>query len=316
MSVIDGLRRFDRYQQRRRGLGFAVAVLKKFSDDQAAQLAGLIAYYAFLSLFPLLLVFVTALGFALQGDSSLQASIENSAFGHIPVLGTTIRHNVRSVHGSGFALAFGVALALWAGLGVTQAAQSAFNRVWNVPFRKRPDFLRSRLRGLLVLAVLGALNLLSTGLTALSRSGEVSALSGLWGHLISIVVNLLLFLTAFRLLTAHEVPVRDLAPGILLAAGFWQLLQEVGATLVSTKLRYASDIYGTFGLVIGLIATLYFAAQLTMVAAEINVVRARRLWPRSLFAPLIEGDRRALRSSAAVEERVDQERVSVTFGPG
>ncbi|HEX2015266.1 MAG TPA: YhjD/YihY/BrkB family envelope integrity protein [Solirubrobacteraceae bacterium] len=316
MSLIDGLRRFDRLQQRRRGLGFAIAVIKKFADDQAGQLAGLMAYYAFLSLFPLLLVFVTALGFALQGDPGLQRSIESSAFSHIPVLGTTIRHNVGSLHGSGLALGLGTLLALWAGLGVTQAAQSAFNRVWNVPFRQRPDFLRSRLRGLFVLLLLGGLIVVSTGLTALAHSTEVASLSGLWGHVISAVVNVLLFVTAFRLLTAQQVAMRELVPGIVLAAAFWQLLAELGTSLISTKLRYASDLYGTFGLVIGLIAALYLAAQLTMLAAEINVVRARRLWPRSLFAPLIEGDRRALRSSATVEERVDQERVTVTFSSG
>jgi hypothetical protein len=66
--------------------------------------------------------------------------------------------------------------------------------------------------------------------------------------------------------------------------------------------------------VLGLLAWLYLGAQLTIFAAEINVVRTRRLWPRSFFSdPLLEADRRALTSSAEVEERVEEENVEVSF---
>jgi membrane protein len=77
-------------------------------------------------------------------------------------------------------------------------------------------------------------------------------------------------------------------------------------------------LYGTFALVLGLLAWLYLGSQLVIFAAEINVVRMRRLWPRSFFsAPLLDADMRALTSSAEVEERVEQENVEVDFdGPG
>src|SRR3979490_1835852 len=102
------VQRFDRLQQRRRGLGFLVGVLKKFSEAQAGQPPALIAYYAFLSLVPLLLVFVTVLGFVLQGDSSLQHDILNSTLRDIPVIGDTLRGQVVSLHGSPTALAIGI----------------------------------------------------------------------------------------------------------------------------------------------------------------------------------------------------------------
>ena len=79
-------------------------------------------------------------------------------------------------------------------------------------------------------------------------------------------------------------------------------------------IRHASETYGFFAVVIGLLSFIYLAAELTLLAAEINVVRARHLWPRALFNPPLTGpDRRALRDSAKTEERVDPERVHVTF---
>src|SRR5665811_413444 len=75
MSITDRLRTLDTRQQRSPRIGFVAAVVKKFGDDQAGQLAALIAYYGFVSLFPLLLVLVTVLGFVLQGSPSAQASI-------------------------------------------------------------------------------------------------------------------------------------------------------------------------------------------------------------------------------------------------
>jgi membrane protein len=310
------LRRFDRLQQRRPALGFSVAVIKKFSEDQAGQLAALIAYYAFMSLFPLLLVFVTILGFALQGNASLQHDILNSTLSDIPVIGDAIRKNIGSLHGSPTALVVGIAGAVWAGLGVTQASQSAFNRVWNVPFRERPDFLRSRLRGLALLGLLGGLNVLSTGLTALASSASIGPAASVLGHGVAALVNLVLFFAAFRLLTATEVSWRELAPGAALAALFFQLLQLGSSYLIATRLHHANEIYGTFGFVLGLIGILYLAAQMTLLAAEINVVHARRLWPRSLISPLTEGDRRALRGAAEAQERVQGQDVTVTFEGG
>src|SRR3981189_161958 len=86
MSFWDRLHAFDRFQQRRKRFSFIVAVIKKFADDQAGQLAALISYYAFVSLFPLLLVFVTVLGFILQNDPPEEQRILNGALGQIPLI--------------------------------------------------------------------------------------------------------------------------------------------------------------------------------------------------------------------------------------
>lgn len=68
MGVVS---RFDAYQRRHRWLGVPIAVVYKFVDDQGGYLAALITYYGFLSLFPLLLIFSTVLGFLLPGNQGL-----------------------------------------------------------------------------------------------------------------------------------------------------------------------------------------------------------------------------------------------------
>jgi uncharacterized BrkB/YihY/UPF0761 family membrane protein len=132
--------------------------------------------------------------------------------------------------------------------------------------------------------------------------------------LIAFVLNLILFMSAFKLLTAVDLGWRELLPGVIAAAILWQMLQHLGGYYVDHGLKHTQPLYGIFALVLGLLAWLYLGAQLVIFAAEVNVVRARSLWPRSFFSePLLEADKRALTSSAEVEERVEQESVEVSF---
>lgn len=309
----------DHAQQRRPRIAFVAAVIKKFSDDQASQLAALIAYYGFFSLFPLLLVFVTVLGFVLQGNASAQESVLHSTLSQFPIIGNQLQQNVHSLKGSAVALAIGLLGSLFAGLGITGATQNAFNSVWYVPHKHRPNFITSRLRGLALLAVLGCLAIVSTVVAGFVTGGSGSFLVSLFGGvvggiLVALAVNLLLFFGAFRFLTAAEIPTRDLLPGVVMAAVTWQILQHVGGYYVDHVVRHAKETSGLFAFVLGLLAWLYLGAQVTLLAAEVNVVRAHRLWPRSFFNdPLLDADKRALTAAAEVQERIHEENVEVDF---
>ncbi len=105
---------------------------------------------------------------------------------------------------------------------------------------------------------------------------------------------------------------------MVVAAVLWQILQHIGGYYVEHVVRHAQATSGLFAFVLGLLAWLYLGGQILLIAAEINVVHARGLWPRSFFSdPLLDADRRALRSSAETEERVDEENVEVSFdAPG
>jgi membrane protein len=312
MSLTDTLHAIDRRQQRTPGVRFVTAVYKKFSDDQAGQLAALIAYYAFVSIFPLLLVFVTILGFVLQGHPADQQKIVHGTLGQFPVLSTSLK--LEALKGSGVALAIGIIGTLLAGMGVTSAAQNAFNGIWHVPYKSRPNFIFTRLRSLAVLAILGVLTIVSTAAAGFVGTSSHGAPAVVAGVLVAFVVNLALFMTAFKLLTAADVSWRQYLPGVIAAAILWQLLQHLGGYYVDHTLKHTQPLYGTFAVVLGLLAWLYLGAQLVIFAAEINVVRAQKLWPRSFFSePLLDADRRALTSSAKIEERMEPESVEVSF---
>jgi inner membrane protein YhjD len=317
VSLFDRtLKRVDGFQQRHAWLAFPIAVAKKFGDDRAGNLAALIAYYGFFSLFPLLLVLVGVLGLVLRGHPDLERSVIDSAIGQFPIIGDQIRNNVKSVAGSNVTLGIGTLTALWAGLGVTQAAQNAMNEIWDVPIKDRPNFLIARLRGLIMLVVLGILvlasTLLSTMGTAEARFAGALRVAGFAG---SLALNLALYLVAFRVLTRKKLSWGDVFPGALIGAVLWTGLQAGGSYLMNHQVKHATAVYGFFGFVIGLLAWIYLGAQLTLYAAEVNVVRVRHLWPRSLVSPpLDEADRQTLTAAAKVEERIPEESVDVSFG--
>ena len=314
MDLLRPVRAFDRFQQRHKALAIPMAVIKKFGDDQAGSLAALVAYYAFFSLFPLLLVLVTILGFALQGNPSLQHSISTSVLSQFPIIGTDISKNIHSLHGHVISLVIGIVTSLLAGLGVTQAAQNAFARVWAVPFKDRPDFLHSRLRGLALLVALGLMFILATLASGLVTGGLGGPIAKVGGIVISLLLNFALFFAAFRFLTPGTIAPSSLWIGVVVAGVFWEILQVVGGIYIGHVFKHSKDTYGLFGIVIALLVWLHLGAQMTLYAAEVNVVVSRKLWPRSLFGPpSVPADEKTLTALAKVEERHDTEQVDVSF---
>jgi membrane protein len=308
MDVSRLTHRFDTYQQSHRWLALPMAVIKKSGDDQGGNLAALMAWFGFFSLFPLLLVFATIVGFVLAGDPGTRHSVEHSVTSQFPAVGTSLPLN--SISGSVGALVFGVLAALYAGLGVTNAAQTALDTVWAVPFKNRPNFVKSRLRGLGLLAFLGVLFIVSTIASGAVSAGFGGVLAKVAGYLVSLIVNFGLFFAAYRLMTNPNIPGADLRWGSVVAAVLWTILQSIGGLY----LKHASGgSYGVFAVVIPLLIWLRLGAQVFLYCAEINVVVSRRLWPRSFFGPPeVPADKRAL---AKVEERSDKQQVDVEFKP-
>jgi uncharacterized BrkB/YihY/UPF0761 family membrane protein len=116
------------------------------------------------------------------------------------------------------------------------------------------------------------------------------------------------------MMTAAAVATRDLWLGVLVAGVLWEILQVVGGYYVGHVVKNSTDTYGTFAFVIALLVWLHLGAQLTLYAAEVNVVVKRRLWPRSLLGgPTEPADKRTLTALAKVEERHPEEQVDVEF---
>jgi YihY family inner membrane protein len=312
MDVMGPVRRFDAYQQSRDWLALPMAVVKKFGDDHGGSLAALVAYFAFFSLFPLLLVFTTILGFVLRNNPHAQQSVENSVLHQLPIIGTQIQ--LHSLKGSVVALIIGLITSLLAGMGVTNAAQNALDAVWAIPYKDRPNFLQSRIRGLGLLTFLGLLFIISTAASGIVSGGFGGVGDLIVGYVIALLVNFALFFAAFRLMTASSIPNRDLRIGTIVAGVLWTILQALGGFFIGHVLNKQSDAGKTFGLVIALLVWLHLGAQVLIYSAEINVVVTRRLWPRSFFGPPeAPADKRTLRALAKVEERSDRQRIQVEF---
>ncbi len=277
----------DRFQQGRRWLAFPVAVWKKFSDDRAGNLAALIAYYGFIATFPLLLVFVTVLDIVLRNDPGVRSTLIDSALAHYPVIGDQIRNQLGSVSGTGLPLAVGIVVLVLGARGVAGAMGNALFEVWAIPRDRRPRFPRSWLYELALVFTVGLGIVVTTALSSIA-AGAGHLLTGLGAQVLAIAISLVLnvgvFWLAFRLATAFQVRWRELRYGAAIAAVVWQVLQVAGGYFVSHQLQRASSLYGIFGVVLGLMAWLYLQAEVTLYAAEVDAVLARRLWPRPLHS--------------------------------
>ncbi len=92
-----------------------------------------------------------------------------------------------------------------AGLGITGATQSAFNKVWEIPRSRQLGFLAWRVRGVGMLVVFGLLMIVSTVAAGYVTAQTTGVLALLGGVAVALAANLLLFFAVFRLLTSREV---------------------------------------------------------------------------------------------------------------
>jgi membrane protein len=283
----------DNLQQSRPWLAVPVATWKKFSDNQAGNLAALIAYYAFASLFPLLLVAYSILDIIARNNATLAGRLR-SALMHYPVIGMQLGETAsHGLNKTGIALVIGILLTLYAGRGVATAMQNAMNTVWGVPMYRRPAFPKGLLRSLGLIAVLGPGEVITIALSSIAGgTGHLGSIGArLAAVAVSLLLNVILFWLGFRIATSKEIDARDMRLSAVLAAIAWQILQLIGGTIIGHATNSA---YGVFGVVLGLLAWLYLQAQITLYVIELDVVRARRLWPRSLTPPpLTRADLRA-----------------------
>jgi membrane protein len=312
-STLDGL------QRRHPAAGFPIAVLYKYFDDFGGYLAALIAYYGFLALFPLLLLGSTILGIVLSGNPAAQQSVLHSALSQFPVIGQQLRQPER-IGGGLVGLLVGGLGALYGGLGVTMAAQNAMNTAWRVPRNSRPNPIKGRIRGVLLLATVGLAVLGTSVLSALGGgAGPLGAGLRVLVLVASVALNAAAFILAFRVATARRLTVRQVAPGAVGAAVVWQLLQSFGTVYVGQVVKNASATNSVFAVVLGLIAFIYLTAVAVVFCVEVNVVRVDHLYPRALLTPLTDNveltdaDRRAYTDQAKAQRSKGFEQVDVRF---
>jgi membrane protein len=312
----------DRGQRRFPPVGVPLAVIYKYFDDQGNYLAAIITYYAFIAIFPLLLLGTSILGFILQGNPGLESDLLDTALGQFPIIGDQLGQP-EGLQGSTAGVVIGGLVALYGSLGLGQALQNALNIAWSVPRNSRPNPLLLRLKSLGLLLTAGLALLVLSVLSALGSSTEVlgdTIASYRWPIVIgSVLVMTTVLAVLFQFGAARSHDFRSALPGALTVAVLWQTLQYLGTLYVTNVLTETNQMNQTFGLVLGLIGLLYIGAVMGVLGIEVNVVITRRLWPRALLTPftdkvdLTEADKRAYVGYARAQRHKGFENVEVTF---
>jgi uncharacterized BrkB/YihY/UPF0761 family membrane protein len=293
----------DTWQRQHRFAGVGYAVTKKFSDDNANLLVVALGWYGFTAIYPLLLIVVTIFGFV--GAESLGKGIVDTLH-KFPVIGDQFNPGGgrSNLHGSVLGLVIGLVLLLYGAQGVTQTAEQAMSTVWNMPPSERPGFVARLGRSVAGLVTIGGAFLVNAFLAPIAAGHGIPLYVRILLIAGMLVINCGFYLVAFRVLTAADAGWRELLPGSVLAALGFTALITVGAGLVQHQLRESSATYGALAAVIGLVTFLLLLSKLTLYAAELNPVLARKLWPRALpTCPPTAVDEEVLRAHAAGQPR-------------
>ena len=319
----DLVERLDTAQRRHSVLGFPLAVVYKYFDDQGPYLAAILTYYTFIAIFPLMLIASSVLGFVLQGDEELQQQLLDSALSQFPIVGTQLVRP-EGLQGSTSAVVIGSVTALYGVLGLGQAAQNAMNVVWAVPRNSRLNPFSSRARSVILL-VLGGIALLAIA-TLSSLGSNLGSFGFQLGSALqwaataaSVLLAAAVMAAMMRFATTRRPGFRASLPGALLIAVLWHALQLAGGVYVRAVVAKASEVNGVFALVLGLIGLIFLAAVIAVLGLEVNVVLRERLWPRALLTPftdrvhLTEADRRSYERYAKAQRHKGFQKVEVRF---
>jgi YihY family inner membrane protein len=301
----------DRFQQAHRIPGFVVGIVKKYGDDQGNHLAALITFYGFLSIFPLLLAFFTAAAWVLKGHANTLHTLERH-LGTYPIIGQAVTSLAgHHLSGSVLALVIGLVGLILGAQGLAQTLIFVCDQIWNIPYHERIGTFPKYLLGMSWYAIFGLGVIGSTFLNSLSRVLNWGTAGTYLALLPALVVNMVLFAISFRMLSNKSVPTRPLLPGAAVSGLIWTLLNSATIGLTS-RLAHTNPLYGSFAGVLGLLAFIYLNARLNLYAAEGNVVRYERIWPRSLNRDTpTEADIRQLENAAKRESRNPEATVSV-----
>jgi YihY family inner membrane protein len=308
------VRRFDDWHNRHGVVGYPVAVIRKYADDRGSAFAALLAHYAFLALFPLMVLLLTGLNRLSTSNPELQQRIVDSVVAQLPSIGSRLEEAASPLPVEGLMVTVSVASLLWGATGLYNTAQLVMSQVWNVAGVERPGFVGRLWRSLLLFASLGAGALLSalawwSGLFVPSTVAmQASSVAGI------IVLNSVLLLIGMRIVTPPAVPTMQLI-GPAVATGIaWELLRFGGQWLVTERLSRLSELYGVFALVLVTIAWINLIARAAVLFVEASVVRSHDLWPRRLAQPpLSDADREALDRIVRNEHRRPEQHIDIRW---
>lgn len=237
--------------------------------------ASLLAFFSFLSIFPLMLAGVTILGFLLSDNPKLQETIINSAASEIPVLGKTLADNPESIDGSVTALIIGLSLALWSSTKAFVGLQGALDDTWEVHVDDRDNLPKLRGKALLGLAIIGISQVGSLTLAIVVAQAKLPAIGETAIIAATLVTNILVIAAMYRFLTSYSASWRDVWVGAIFAGLVFTLLQHFGTAIVQRLAEGDNEAFSTINTILGLITWLSLIGITVIMCAELNAARTR-----------------------------------------
>jgi uncharacterized BrkB/YihY/UPF0761 family membrane protein len=237
--------------------------------------ASVLAFFGFLSIFPLLLAATTILGFVLEGNEDLQQRIIDGALADIPVLGQELQNDPASLTGNWWALIIGLGGALWSSTKAFVALQGALDDVWEVSVDHRDAMPKQRGKALLGLAFIGAAQIGTLAISTVVNAAGLPTISRLALLAATVAINIAVVAAMYRYLTAADTTWNDVWPGAVGAGIAFSVLQYFGTAIVDRIQESASSTYGNFALVLGLVTWLSFLAIASLMMAELNAALVR-----------------------------------------
>ena len=263
------------YRERWRWFDVFAEMMDGWRRHQGGRNASLLAFFSFLSIFPLFLAAITILGFVLQGNPDLRQSIVNGAITEIPVLGDQLLEDgPGSINGSWLALIVGLGGALYSSTKAFVALQTALDDSWEIPLDDRDSFQMQRGKALLGICIIGGSQVASLAVTSIVSAAAIPGITQVLLQLLTFVVNIVVIGAMFRWMTAATPTWRDVWPGAVLAGVVITLLQIFGARLVQ-QFADSGKAYGAINTVIGIVSWLSFIGIAVVMSAELNAAIKR-----------------------------------------
>ena len=311
--VLGTSRLVDRMQSRFPPVAFVYAVFKKYADDEGSRLAALIAYYTFLSLFPLAVLGIAVLNTVLSGRPDLVAAIIEDVVP--PDYQQQVLSAYEALPDSGPAFAIALVGLLLSGTAGVFSLYGMVNQVYCVPYRFRYGFGPRYLR-VFAIVVLGGIAVLvvAIGSAVATRMGSFPTVQRLGLFALVWLVAFGLLYSAPAVLARRPLTFREIAPGAALGGLSMTLFLSLGSLILGRFVATSSTVYGVFGTVVGIISTLFLVSNSIVFCYEISVVHAWQLWPRGVDINLLfPADERAYALLTLMDERMPSQRNGVAF---
>lgn len=268
-----------KFRERYRFVDVIVETLDGWRRHQSSKDAWLLAFFTFLSIFPLLLAAVTILGIVLDDNESLRQQIVDGAMSEIPVLGEDLS-SPDAISGGIWSVVLGLAGALWSSGKAFVGLQTGLDDTWEVPLDDRAAMPAQRGKALLGVAIIGASQIGSIAIATVIGAAKFPAIGNVALVAATVAINITVIAAMYRFLTSHDATWSEVWPGALVAGIVFTLLQHFGRLLVQRFAGVEGDASGggtrqTIGLIIGLITWLSFIGITVMMCAELNAALKR-----------------------------------------